>query len=92
VKEEQDDTLLNHGTIYFSVFWSGDYPQVRCRSTRPTRFLSFGPSQFHLSIFTESIHTVSVDCSYMLNLNVALRLLSGRLVGNHQYFNRLTKL
>jgi hypothetical protein len=63
---------------------TGDCPQVRCCSTRPTRFLPFCPSQFHLSIFTGSIHMVSVECNYMLNLNVALRLLSGRLVGNHQ--------
>jgi len=43
-------------------------------------------SQFHLSIFTGSIHPVSVCCSYMLNQNLALRLLSRRLVGNHRLF------
>jgi hypothetical protein len=50
----------------------------------------FYPSQFHLSILTGSIHTVNVCCSCMLNLNVTLRLLSLRLVGNHQNIH-LTK-
>jgi len=40
-------------------------------------------SQFHLSIFTGSIHPVSICSSYMLNLNVALRLLS-RIMSNHR--------
>src|SRR6266536_1450198 len=42
------------------------------------------PFQFHLSLFKGEAHTVSICCIYMLNLNVALRLLSRRFVGNHQ--------
>jgi hypothetical protein len=44
----------------------------------------FSPSQLHLSMFTGSAYTVSVYRCYLLNQNVALRLLSRGLVSNHQ--------
>jgi hypothetical protein len=55
---------------FFLYSSTGDYPHMKCCSNRPTRFLyTFYPSQFHLSFLTGSIHTLSVCCCYMLNLN-----------------------
>jgi hypothetical protein len=62
--------------------FSGDYPQVRCCSNRLTDCSSL----LLFSVSSQHFYRINSYCQGMLNLNIALRLLSRRLVANYQRF------